>query len=91
MFGIPFRMEVNPAKRQIFVEFIEWNVRVAGEWEPGILLFDLYQDPKDEIVFFGYEAYHDYEAFDDHKKKEYWGTWLTLCTYLCYTAGKFFE
>jgi hypothetical protein len=28
---------------------------------------------------------------DDLMNFLYLGTWLTLCTYLCYTAGKFFE
>jgi autoinducer 2-degrading protein len=68
--GILFRVEVKPAKRQAFIEFIEWDVRVAKEHEPGTLRFDLYQDPKDENAFFVYEAYRDKKAFEEHKKSE---------------------
>lgn len=75
MIGTLFRVEVKPIKRQAFIEFIEWDVRVAKEREPGTLRFDLYQDPKDENAFFVYEAYRDEKAFEEHKKNEPYQHW----------------
>ena len=75
MIGTLFRVEVKPAKRQAFINFIERDVRVAKECEPGTLRFDLYQDPKDENAFFVYEAYRDQKAFDEHKGNEPFQHW----------------
>jgi (4S)-4-hydroxy-5-phosphonooxypentane-2,3-dione isomerase len=70
MIGTLFKVEVKPTKRQAFIDFIEEDVRVAKECEPGTLRFDLYQDPKDENAFYVYEAYRDQKAFGEHKKNE---------------------
>lgn len=75
MFGILFRVEVKPAERQAFIDFIEWDARVAKEEEPGTLRFDLYQDPKDVNAFFVYEAYRDKSAFEEHKQNEPYKCW----------------
>jgi len=45
MLGILFKVKVKGEKRQAFLDFIEWDIRVARESEPGTLRFDLYQDP----------------------------------------------
>ena len=80
MIGTLFRVEVKPTNRQAFIDFIEWDVRVAKECEPGTLRFDLYQDPKDENAFFVYEAYRDQKAFEDHKKNEPYQHWESHIT-----------
>jgi autoinducer 2-degrading protein len=75
MIGTLFRVEVEPAKRQAFIDFIEEDIRVAKEREPGTLRFDMYEDPKDENAFYVYEAYRDQKAFDEHKKNEPFQHW----------------
>ena len=37
MIGTLFRVEVEPVKRQAFIDFIEEDIRVAKEREPGTL------------------------------------------------------
>jgi hypothetical protein len=44
MLGIVFKVKVKGEKRQAFLDFIEWDIRVARECEPRTLRFDLYQD-----------------------------------------------
>ena len=75
MIGTLFRVEVEQVKRQAFIDFIEEDIRVAKEREPGTLRFDLYQDPKDENAFFVYEAYRDQKAFEDHQNHEPYQRW----------------
>jgi len=75
MIGTLFRVEVKPTKRQAFIDFIEEDIRVAKDSEPGTLRFDVYQDPKDENAFFVYEAYRDQKAFVEHKKNEPFQQW----------------
>src|SRR5262249_8675928 len=72
MIGTLSRVEVKAAKCQAF---IEWDVRVAKEREPGALRFGLYQDPKDENAFFVYEASLDQNAFEEHKKNKPYQHW----------------
>nr|MBA2436049.1 antibiotic biosynthesis monooxygenase [Chthoniobacterales bacterium] len=78
MFGILFRVVVNPADRKAFIDFIEKDVRVAHDCEPGTLRFDLYKDPDPEAenAFFVYEAYRNRAAFDEHKKNEPYRHWV---------------
>ena len=75
MYGILFKVRVKEEKRQSFIEFIEWDIRVAKESEPGTLRFDLYQDPEDENAFFVYEAYQDEKAFEKHQKNPPFQQW----------------
>src|SRR5437016_14221574 len=75
MFGILFRAEVKPEERENFINFINWDIQVAMEREPGTLRFDLYRDPKDEAAFFVYEAYRDEKAFEEHQKNEPFQRW----------------
>ena len=75
MYGILFRVEVEPTKRQDFIDFIEWDARIAREREPGTLRFDLYQDPQNLNTFFVYEAYRNESAFEEHQQNEPYQRW----------------
>ena len=77
MFGILFKAKVKAEKRQAFIEFIERDIRVANEREPGTLRFDLYQDPVDENTFFVYEAYRDKKAFEEHQQNPPYQEWVS--------------
>lgn len=75
MLGILFRVEVEPQKRQAFIDFIKWDVQIARENEKDTLGFDLYQDPTDRNAFYVYEAYTDEAAFKKHQKGEPYRYW----------------
>lgn len=77
MIEILFRAEVKATERSVFVDFIEWDARVAkgDERESGTLWFDYYEDPKDRNAFFVYEAYQDEMAFDAHKRNAPFKRW----------------
>ena len=79
MFGMLLRVEVEPKKRQDFINFIKVDASVAELREPGTVRFDLYQDPSNKNVFFLYEAYVDRAAFEKHKQHEpykLWESWI---------------
>lgn len=75
MLGILFRVEVEPKKRQAFIDFIKWDVQVARHQEKGTVRFDLYQDPKDKNAFFVYEAYVNEAAFKKHQEGKPYKHW----------------
>lgn len=77
MIEILFRAEVQAADRRAFLDFLEWDARVAREEEreSGTLWFDYFEDPKDPNVFFVYEAYRDEAAFDAHKRNAPFRRW----------------
>ncbi|MBA5871656.1 MAG: DUF4440 domain-containing protein [Nitrospira sp. CR2.1] len=77
MIEILFKAEVRGSDRRAFLEFIEWDARVAEdeERESGTLCFDYFEDPHDSNVFFVYEAYRDEVAFDAHKRNAPFKRW----------------
>ena len=75
MFEIIFRVQVKPAKREEFIEFIGEDIRAAEKSEPGTLQFEVYQDEKDENAFFVHEAYRDEKAFEEHKRGTLFKRW----------------
>lgn len=79
MWGKLLRVKVKPNKRVDFINFIKVDVLVAEIREPGTVRFDLNQDPKNENVFYLYEAYVERSAFDQHKENEpfkLWESWI---------------
>ena len=77
MFGILFKVKVKAEKRQAFIKWFKWDIRVAREREKrGTLRFDLYQDPADKNAFFVYEAYRDKKAFEKHQKNPPYHKWV---------------
>jgi (4S)-4-hydroxy-5-phosphonooxypentane-2,3-dione isomerase len=74
MFGILFRIEAKPGKRQELVDFLRWDSEVGRDQEPGTLRFE--QDPEDENGLFVYEAYRDQAAFEAHKQNEPFKRWI---------------
>lgn len=77
MLSILFRVEVRPDKREEFIAFIEQDIRVARDKEPGTLRFDLFQDPMDMNAFYVLEEYKDEAAFKTHQNNEPYKIWLT--------------
>lgn len=75
MYGILFRVEVDPAERLTFIGFIHWDAQVAREREPGTLRFECYEDPDAVNAFYVYEAYIDVAAFEEHQRNEPFKEW----------------
>ena len=81
MLEILFRVEVEPLKRKEFIDFIEWDAKVARDpkQEPRTLWFDYYDDPRSPSAFFVYEAYRDEAAFTVHQSHDpykHWKAWI---------------
>ena len=77
MFGILFRIEAQPGKRQELVDFLRWDGEIGRDQEPGTLRFEFYQAPEDENRIFVYEAYRDQAAFEAHKQNEPFQRWIS--------------
>jgi (4S)-4-hydroxy-5-phosphonooxypentane-2,3-dione isomerase len=76
MFGILFRVEANPGKRQELIDLLRWSGEVGRDQEPGTLRFEFYQDPEDENRLYVYEAYRDRAAFEAHQQNEPFKRWI---------------
>ena len=77
IYGILFRAEVKPGKRQEFVDHAKWVVEVAKKEEPATLRFDWYVDPNDENAFCVYEAYENEAGFEAHKQNKPYKSWAS--------------
>jgi autoinducer 2-degrading protein len=69
MYGGLARFVVKPGRRDEFVEVLRWSARVARESEPGTLRLDTWEVDGEENVIYGYEAYRDVAAFEEHVGK----------------------
>ena len=70
MYGAFWHAVVNPGKKQALLEFLDWDVQVAKETEPGTVSFDVYQDPENPDGVYVYESYRDEPAFAEHRTHE---------------------
>ncbi|WP_433307587.1 putative quinol monooxygenase [Actinoplanes sp. CA-030573] len=68
MYGGLVRFVVKPGKRDAFLEIVRWSARCARESEPGTLRIDAWEVPGEPDVVYGYEAYTDAAAFEEHAK-----------------------
>ena len=75
MYGILFRVEAKPGKRQEWIDHVKWVVEVCKDREPGTLRFEMYPDPNDVDAFFVYEAYENEAGFEAHKQNEPYKRW----------------
>ena len=75
MYGILFKVEAKPGKRQEWIDHIKWVVEVAKRKEPATLRFEMYTDPNDDNVFFVYEAYENEAGFEALKQNEPYKRW----------------
>ena len=70
MYGAFWHAVAKPGRKQEFLDFLEWDVQVANEAEPGTVSFDVYQDPENPDGFYVYESYRDEPAFGEHRSHE---------------------
>lgn len=66
MYGGLARFVVKPGKRDELVEVLRWSARIARESEPGTLRHDSWEVEGEENIIYGYEAYRDVAAFEEH-------------------------
>jgi hypothetical protein len=43
MFGILFRIEANPGKRQELIDFLRWDGEIGRDQEPGTIMATEFQ------------------------------------------------
>lgn len=68
MYGGLARFVVKAGKREEFLEILRWSARVAKESEPGTLRLDVWEVEAEPGVVYGYEAFTDRAAFEEHIK-----------------------
>jgi quinol monooxygenase YgiN len=70
MYGVFWHATAKPGKMQELLDFLEWDLRVARDSEPGTMSFDVYSDAEDPDGLFVYEGYVDQAAFAAHQANE---------------------
>lgn len=70
MYGAFWHAAAKPGRKQEFLDFLEWDVQVAREAEPGTVSFDIFQDPENPDAVYVYESYRDEPAFGEHRSHE---------------------
>ena len=70
MYGVFWHATVKPGKRQALLDFLEWDLQVARDSEPGTVTFDAYADPENPDGLYVYEGYRDEAAFATHRGHE---------------------
>ncbi|MEE8045984.1 MAG: putative quinol monooxygenase [Dehalococcoidia bacterium] len=59
------KTNVRPGKKAKLLEYFKRETQMA-RGEPGVLRFDVFEDPNDDNVLYYYEAYVDEAAFEQH-------------------------
>ncbi len=70
MYGAFWHAIAKPGRKQEFLDFLEWDARVAAEKESGTIAFDVYQDAENPDGVYVYESYRDEPAFAEHRANE---------------------
>jgi len=68
MVGAFVRVKVKPEHKQEFEEFMKMHVAACKKREPGMLQFEIANDPKDPTTYYFFEKYADHAAHDEHYK-----------------------
>jgi (4S)-4-hydroxy-5-phosphonooxypentane-2,3-dione isomerase len=78
MFSLVVQMQVQPGRREEFLEGMAANAAAAVRDEPGCLRFDVSAAAADPDRFFLYELYTDAEAFEAHKASPHFAQWRQI-------------
>jgi (4S)-4-hydroxy-5-phosphonooxypentane-2,3-dione isomerase len=61
------KTNVRPGKKEKLLANFKWETQVARDDNPGVLRFDVFEDPNDDNVLYYYEAYVDQAAYELHR------------------------
>ena len=66
MIGAFVRVKVKPEHKAEFEDFMKMHVAACKKREPGMIQFEIANDPKDPSVYYFFEKYADHAAHDEH-------------------------
>ena len=75
MFSLIVHLQVDPARRDEFLDAIRANAEASVRDEPGCHRFDVSAVEGDDTRFVLYELYDDAEAFEAHKRAPHFAAW----------------
>jgi quinol monooxygenase YgiN len=75
MLAIWVKVKINATVRDKFLEAIEADALASEREEPGCLRFNVFQDEKDENVYYLFEVYKDQAALAAHCKTPHYAIW----------------
>ena len=75
MLAIWVKVKINATLRDKFLEAIEADALASEREEPGCLRFNVFQDEKDENVYYLFEVYKDQAALEAHCKTPHYALW----------------
>jgi len=78
VFSLIVHLQIDPARRDEFLEAIRANAAASVRDEPGCLRFDVCSVADDPDRFVLYELYADAAAFADHKAAPHFAEWRTV-------------
>ncbi len=75
MLAIWVKVRIKPSVREHFLKAIEADALASERDEPGCLRFNVFQDEKDENVYYFFEVYRDQAALEAHRRTRHYATW----------------
>ena len=75
MLAIWVKVKIKAAMRDKFLKAIEADALGSERDEPGCLRFNVFQDERDENVYYLFEVYKDQAALEAHCKTPHYAMW----------------
>jgi (4S)-4-hydroxy-5-phosphonooxypentane-2,3-dione isomerase len=75
MLAIWVKVRVKPEHRGAFLKAIEHDALGSERDEPGCLRFNVFQDEKDQNLYYFLEIYKDQAALDAHRATPHYAVW----------------
>src|SRR3984893_4289132 len=75
MLAIWVKVKIKAAMRDRFLKAIEADALGSERDEPGCLRFNVFQDEKDENVYYLFEVYKDQAALEAHCNTPHYAMW----------------
>ena len=75
MLAIWVKVKINATLRDKFLKAIEADALASEREEPGCLRFNVFQDEKDENVYYLFEVYKNQAALEAHGRTPHYAIW----------------
>jgi autoinducer 2-degrading protein len=80
VFSLIVHLQIDPTRRDEFLDAIRANAEASVRDEPGCLRFDVCSVADEPDRFVLYELYADADAFADHKAAPHFADWRTVAS-----------
>jgi autoinducer 2-degrading protein len=75
MLALWVKVRIKPELRKQFLEAIEVDALGSERDEPGCSRFNVFQDEKDENLYYFFEVYRDQAALEAHRGMPHYAVW----------------